>query len=274
MIFILFWELVYGHASIPWRHVLFFVTWLDWVVKPCQPAKSLYQESRQYASTIINWQHLMSTDTAGHLFALDYISTSKWHEYCNVESDFITYKFDERRYCMFIGDNILQKSCAVRRISTFEVHKSNLVISPKHATAFIEFFSSVVIFQILLMLNNIIQLQLASLIIIMLYDCLYSCRPVWAAGRSRGACTRRGYGWAVGARRHASIVTRTTTSTVSCLAARTSSSSTKNTRTISSIKKTYIESKFLSFTTYIYTLYHFRSFKSLMYKEDRLLCLV
>ena len=46
---------------------------------------------------------------------------------------------------------IYYTSCTVRRISTFEVHKSNLVISPKHATAFIEFFSSVVIFQILLM---------------------------------------------------------------------------------------------------------------------------
>ena len=137
--------------------IFYFSTWLNLVVKPCQPAKSLYQEIRQYASTIINRQHLMSTDTAGHLFALDYISTSKWHEYCNVESDFITYKFDERRYCMFIGDHVLQKSCAVWRMSTFEVHKSNLVISPKHATAFIEFFSSVVIFQILLMLNNIIH---------------------------------------------------------------------------------------------------------------------
>ena len=52
---------------------------------------------------------------------------------------------------------IYYTSCTVRRISTFEVHKSNLVISPKHATAFIEFFSSVVIFQILLMLNNIIH---------------------------------------------------------------------------------------------------------------------
>ena len=128
--------------------------------------------------------YLMSNDTAGHLFALDYISTSKWHEYCNLDSDFITYKFDERRYCMFIGNNILQKLHSKARINGIITFLGSTSYFPSRCyRLYWIIFSSVVVFRIMLMLNNIKYWIFSCKISFPDYNnalwLFYSCRPVW-----------------------------------------------------------------------------------------------